>query len=185
MIGSNIILYIPCVIDVYSRYASCRAMTNRRNETILDEIKSIFDEIWVIDVYSRYASCRAMTNRRNGTILDVIKSIFDEMGIPKAINADNEFNKSTLNTYFNQNNIICYFSQPDEINKNASVERFNRTLTHLINKWRLSTGSYDWYKILNDIVKNYNNTYHRTIKTKPIKIKDGDDINRQNCSGFS
>ena len=25
------------------------------------------------------------------------------MGIPKAINADNEFNKSTLNTYFNDN----------------------------------------------------------------------------------
>ena len=36
--------YILCVIDVYSRYASCRAMTNRKNETILEELKSIFDE---------------------------------------------------------------------------------------------------------------------------------------------
>ena len=133
-----------------------------------------------VDVYSRYASCRAMTNRRNETILDEIKSIFDEMGTPKAINADNEFNKSVFNKYFNDNDIVCYFSQPAEINKSAIVERFNRTLTQLINKWRLSTGRYDWYKTLNDIVKNYNNTYHRTIKTKPIKIKDGDDINRQN-----
>ena len=73
----------------------------------------------VVDVHSRYASCRAMTNRRNETILDEIKSIFGEMVIPKAINADNEFNKSTLNTYFNQNDIVCYFSQPDEVNKNS------------------------------------------------------------------
>ena len=133
----------------------------------------------VVDVYSRYASCRAMTNRRNETILDEIKSIFDEMGIPKAINADNEFNKSTFNTYFNNNDIVCYFSQPGEVNKNAIVERFNRTLTGLINKWRLATGRYDWNKILNDIVNNYNKTYHRTIKTTPFKIKNGDDINHQ------
>ena len=132
-----------------------------------------------VDVYSRYASCRAMTNRRNETILTELQSIFEEMGMPKAINADNEFNKSTFNKYFDDNNVVCYFSQPAEINKSAIVERFNRTLTQLINKWRLSTGRYDWYNILNDIVKNYNNTYHRTIKTKPIKIKNGDDTNHQ------
>ena len=76
------------------------------------------------------------------------------MGTPKAIKADNEFNKSTFNKYFNYNDIVCYFSQPAEINKSAIVERFNRTLTQLINKWRLATGRYDWYKILNYIVKN-------------------------------
>ena len=34
--------------------------------------------------------------------------------------------------------------------------------------------------MIRDIVQNYNNTYHRTIKTKPMKIKNGDAINRQN-----
>ena len=37
--------YILCCVDVYSRYASCRAMTNRRNETILTELQSIFSEM--------------------------------------------------------------------------------------------------------------------------------------------
>ena len=133
-----------------------------------------------IDVYSRYASCRAMTNRRNETILTELESIFSEMGMPKTINSGNEFNKSTFNNYFDSNDIKCYFSRPNEINKNAIVERFNRTLTQLINKWRLSTGRYDWYKILNDLVNNYNNTYHRTSKAKPINIKNGDDTNHQN-----
>ena len=37
--------YILCCVDVYSRYASCRTMTNRRNETILTELQSIFSEM--------------------------------------------------------------------------------------------------------------------------------------------
>ena len=28
-----------------------------------------------------------------------------------------------------------------------------------------------YFNVLNDIVKNYNNTYHKTIKMKPIDIK--------------
>ena len=40
-------------------------------------------------------------------------------------------------------------------------------------------GPIDWYKILSDIVNNYNNTYHRTIKTTPMKIKSGEDTNHQ------
>ena len=75
----------------------------------------------VIDVHSRYACCRAMTNRKNETILEELKSIFDEMGIPQAINSDNEFNKAMLNDYFDENDITFLFSQPDEINKNSIV----------------------------------------------------------------
>ena len=133
----------------------------------------------VVDVYSRYACCRPMTNRRNSTILNDLKSIFAEIGIPQAINCDQEFNKATLNAYFDDNDITTYYSQPDEVNKNAIVERFNRTLCNLINKWRISTGRYDWNKILSDIVNNYNTTYHRTIKTTPMQIKMGEDKNNQ------
>ena len=67
-----------------------------------------------IDVYSRYASCRAMTNRRNETIIEEMKSIFNEMGMPKAINSDNVFNKSTFNNYSNDNDIKRDFSQRDK-----------------------------------------------------------------------
>lgn len=124
----------------------------------------------VIDVYSRYVSCRALTNRTNVTILENIKSIFEEMGLPKNLNCDNEFNKSTLNTYFKGNNITTHYSQPDEINKNAIVERFNRTLASLIQNWRSATSKYDWAKILPLLVANYNNTYHSTIKETPSNV---------------
>ena len=133
----------------------------------------------VIDIYSRYACCRAMTTRSNEAILENIKSCFEIMGIPKLINADNKFNTHYLNRHYDENDITTNFSQADEINKQAIVERFNRTLCGLIHKWRLATGRYDWYKILDDIVENYNMTYHRTIKTTPYKVFLGLDDNHQ------
>lgn len=125
----------------------------------------------VIDVYSRFVDARAMTNRENSTILDKIKEIFKDMGIPRSMNMDNEFNTKSLNKYFEDNNIKTFFSQPHEINKNAIVERFNRTLAGMLQKWREGSGELDWYKVLSDIIENYNTTYHRTIKATPLEVK--------------
>jgi hypothetical protein len=127
----------------------------------------------IIDVHSRYASCRALTNRKLDNLMENIKDVFKEMGIPKNINCDNEFNKNEFNKYAEEHNIKMYYSQPEDINKNAIVERFNRTLANKIQLWRTSTGKYDWHSVLNDLVKNYNNTEHSTLKCKPADIWSG------------
>jgi len=127
----------------------------------------------VIDVYSRYADARALVTRGNPHVLGKLKEIFKNMGIPENINADNEFNRSTFNNYFNENNIKTYFSQPHEVNKNAIVERFNRTLAGMLQKWREGSREYNWYSVLGDIIDNYNNTYHRTIKDTPSNVRKG------------
>jgi hypothetical protein len=124
----------------------------------------------IIDVYSRYASCRAMTSRKLPTIIENIKSIMKEMGWPKNMNCDNEFNKESLIKIMNDNGTKMWFSEPDELNKNAIVERFNRTIAEKIQLWRTATGEYDWPKVLPKLVKNYNNTEHRTIKNTPNNI---------------
>lgn len=134
----------------------------------------------VIDVYSRYASCRAMTNRTMTNIVENVKSIFDEMGSPKNLNLDNEFNAKEFLEFAKQQDITLWFSQPNETNKNAIVERFNGTLARLIQKWRVATGDNVWYKALPELVKNYNETYHRTIKTTPAMIWHEKDWNHQN-----
>ena len=100
-----------------------------------------------IDVNSRYAEARALTNRRNQAIISNLESIFHEMGYPNNLNADNEFNTKALNEYFNSHNIRTWFSQPDEINKNAIVETFNRTLSEVIPRWRTATRQYAWYNV--------------------------------------
>ena len=138
----------------------------------------------VIDVYSRYASCRALTNRSNPTILNAMKEIFDEIGKPNNITADNEFNKSAFIHYFEQENINTYFTKPYEVNKNAIVERFNRTLSEVIQKVRMTTGDYDWPNYLQNVVFNYNHRKHRTIGEKPFNVFDGSvDSRQQHRSG--
>jgi hypothetical protein len=133
----------------------------------------------VIDVYSRYAEARAMTNRNNTTIMHNLKDIFSSMGVPKNINCDNEFDTKEFEKYIKEKNITVYFSDPDEVNKNAIVERFNRTLASLLQKWRTATGKYDWYKVLPKFINNYNNSYHRTIDGIPADIFNLKDVNKQ------
>lgn len=133
----------------------------------------------MIDVYSRYAQCRAMTNRTMETIIDNVKDIFEEMGKCKRLNADNEFNKIEFNKLMEEMEIMTFYSQSYEHNKNAIVERFNRTLAEKIQLWRVATKRYDWYKVLKQLVDNYNNTEHGTTKQTPKNIFNGKAENEQ------
>ena len=64
-------------------------------------------------------------------------------------------------------------------NKRKSVvaERFIRTLKSKIYKYMTSISKNVYIDKLDDIVDKYNNTYHTTIKMKPIDVKDNTYIN--------
>ena len=55
--------------------------------------------------------------------------------------------------------------------KSVVVERFIRTLKTKIYKYMTSISKNVYIDKLDDIVDEYNNTYHRTIKMKPIDLK--------------
>ena len=56
--------------------------------------------------------------------------------------------------------------------KSLLAERFIRTLKTKICKYMTSISKNVYIDKLNDIVNEYNNTYHRTIKMKPVDVKD-------------
>ena len=56
--------------------------------------------------------------------------------------------------------------------KSIFAERFIKTLKNKIYKYMSSISKNVYIYKLYDIVKEYNNTYHRTIKMKPIDAKD-------------
>ena len=56
--------------------------------------------------------------------------------------------------------------------KSVVAERFIRTLKTKICKYMTSISKNVYIDKLNDIVNEYNNTYHRTIKMKPVDVKD-------------
>ena len=56
--------------------------------------------------------------------------------------------------------------------KSVVAERFIRTLKNKIYKYMTSVSKNVYIDKLDDIVNEYNNTYHRTIKMKPVDVKD-------------
>ena len=61
--------------------------------------------------------------------------------------------------------------------KTVVAERFIRTLKSKIYKHMTSISKNVYIDKLDDIVDEYNNTYHTTIKMKPIDVKDNTYIN--------
>ena len=61
--------------------------------------------------------------------------------------------------------------------KSVVAERFIKTLKNKIYKYMTSISTNMYIDKLDDIVNEYNNTYHRTIKMKPIDVKDNTYIN--------
>ena len=56
--------------------------------------------------------------------------------------------------------------------KSVVAERFIRTLKNKLYKHMTATGKNVYYNVLDDIVGEYNNTKHSTIKMKPKDVKD-------------
>ena len=55
------------------------------------------------------------------------------------------------------------------------IERFNRTLLHIINKPMFINGDGNWVNILNDAVVTYNNNIHSTINMTPVDASNNPD----------
>jgi hypothetical protein len=121
-----------------------------------------------------------MTNRNNDTINKNILDIFNnELAYPYRIQCDNEFNTTEFNKLMKEANVRVTYSNPNEINKNSIVERFNKTLEGLLAKYRLTFGKYDWYNYVYELVDLYNNTYHKTIKNTPFDVWNYKEYNEQ------
>ena len=61
--------------------------------------------------------------------------------------------------------------------KSVVAERFIRTLRNEIYKYMTLISKNLYIDKLDDIVNKYNNTYHKTIKMKPVDIKSNTYIN--------
>ena len=56
--------------------------------------------------------------------------------------------------------------------KSVIAERFIKTLKNKLYKHMTAAGKNVYYNVLDDVVYEYNNTKHSTIKMKPIDVKN-------------
>ncbi|HRP37281.1 MAG TPA: DDE-type integrase/transposase/recombinase, partial [Candidatus Dojkabacteria bacterium] len=127
----------------------------------------------VIDVFSKYAWCVAMKNKDSETVLKAVKQIIEESKRePEKIWVDkgSEFYNKKFKDWANKNDIVIYSTYSES--KSVVVERFIRSLKELIMPIFSEHNTREWINILPQVVKTYNNRYHKTIKMTPVEASD-------------
>ena len=122
-----------------------------------------------IDVFSKYAWVIPLKNKSANSIVEAFKIIFKER-FPVKIQTDKgkEFLNNDLSKYLKYKKIKLYTLNSEM--KACVVERFNRTLKEKMWRYFTHAGNKKFIEILDDLVKSYNNSYHRTIGTTPTSV---------------
>lgn len=129
-----------------------------------------------IDIFSKMAYARPVKNKTGVEVAKALKSIFDEINRPiKNLHVDmgKEFYNVTVTQLLDRYKIKRYSTYSTK--KAAIVERFNRTLKKMMWKRFSLQGTYKWLGLLDELIDQYNNTKHRTIKMIPIDVSDLDE----------
>ena len=126
-----------------------------------------------IDLFSKYACVIPIKDKKGISIVDAFEKISKESNRkPNKIWDDkrSEFYNNSFKKWLEDNDIeMC--SIHNEV-KSAIAERFIRTLKNKIFKHMTAISNNVYFDVLDDIVNKYNNILHRTIKMKPIDVKD-------------
>ena len=122
-----------------------------------------------IDIFSKFAWVIPLKDKRGITIKNTLEKIFKQRK-PKFLWTDRgtEFYNKQVQDLLNENNIKLYSTNNSEI-KSAVIERFNRTFKNMMYKKFTENNNTIFYNILDELVNNYNNKYHSTIKMTPVE----------------
>lgn len=123
-----------------------------------------------IDVFSRYGFAVPVKDKRGSTVTAAFEQIFTKR-VPNMMQTDRgvEFLNSQVQNLFRKHDIHHYFSMNDDI-KAALVERFNRTLKSRLYRYMTSRRTNRWIDALDDVVKSYNLSRHRSIGIAPVDV---------------
>ena len=127
----------------------------------------------VIDIFSKYAWVISLKDKKGISIVNSFQKILDKSERkPNKIWVDkgSEFYNNSFEKWFKNNDIEMYSIH----NKGKSVVagRFIRTLKNKTYKYMTTISKNVYIDKLDDVVNEYNNTYHRTITMKPVDVKD-------------
>ena len=147
--------FILTVINIFTKYAWTIPSKNKSGLSITNGFKTILSEgrkpekLWV--------------DRGSEFYNKTFKSLLKEYETGKAASGISE-TASQIELYSTYSDLKAVF-----------IERFNRTLLHIINKPMFINGDGNWVNILNDAVVTYNNNIHSTINMTPVDASNNPD----------
>ena len=132
----------------------------------------------VIDIFSKYTWVVPLKDKKGISIVKAFQSILKQSNRkPNKIWVDkgSEFYNAYFKKWLRDSNIVIYSTHNE--GKSVVAERFIRALKSKIYKYMTSISKNVYIDKLDDMVDEYNITYHTTIKMKPTDVKDNTYIN--------
>ena len=126
-----------------------------------------------IDLFSKYAFVIPLKDKKGISIVNAFNKVIKQFNRkPNKIWVDQggEFYDHNFKKWLPDNDFIMYSTYNE--GKSVVAERFIRTLKNKLYKHMTATGKNVYYDVLDDVVNEYNNTKHNTIKMKPKDIRD-------------
>ena len=142
-------------------------------QSLSNKNKGIKYLLCAIDLYSKYAFVVPLKEKKGISIVNAFNKIIKQANRkPNKIWVDQggEFYNHVFKKWLSDNDIIMYSTYNE--GKSVVGERFIRTLKNKLYKHMTATGKNVYYDVLDDVVNEYNNTKHNTIKMKPIDVGD-------------
>ncbi len=178
------------VNDFYKSYTQTQISSNTRKEEPHFRITSHNPDSWQMDlmffkdaivfvainINSRVGYLRLLADKKQDSVLDAMKGFITKNKV-RILTSDNgsEFYNRKVNKYLKDKNVRQFNASPGDHSILGMVDRFIRTIKMRLTKMR---GKLD-QKLLDKVEKNYNNTYHSSLKATPNEMRgevNDDDI---------
>ena len=122
-----------------------------------------------IDIFSKYSWVIPLKDKKGINVKNALQKIFKQRKCEFLwTDRGKEFYNKQVQDLLNENNIKLYSTNNSQI-KSSVVERFNRTFKNMMYKKFTENNNTIFYNIIDDLVNEYNNKYHSTMKISPIE----------------
>ena len=123
----------------------------------------------VLDLFSKYGWIVPLKDKKGETVSEAFKTIFKEGRKPQYLWTDKgkEYYNKNMKELLEKNDITLYSTENEE--KSSVCERWNRTIKTKMWKQFTVQGNTVYLDILPEILEQYNNTKHSSIKMTPIE----------------
>ena len=127
---------------------------------------------FIIDIFSQYAWVIPLKDKKGIRTTDAFHKIFKKSNHKPSkicIDKGSEFYNRSMRSWLEKDAIEIYSTHNE--GKSVVAERFIRTLRNEIYQYMTPISKNVYIDKSDDIVNNYNDTYHSTIKMKPADVK--------------
>ena len=134
--------------------------------------------LMVIDVFSKFGWIEPLQNKKGETMAAAFEKIFKSGRQPRLLRTDKgkEFYNKNVNQLLSRKNIKLYSTENEE--KSSIAERFNRTIKQQMWKMFSANNNTIYFDKIGELLKNYNNSWHRSVKMAPLEASDIKNSNR-------